>query len=74
MIWLTDDVTLSFVCLRDELILALLLQQFETGNRWIRTRIDYYSCITSGPTNQVCQSPQTELSLVPGIANEIFLQ
>ena len=52
-IWLIDDVTLVFVCLRDDLILAFLLQQFETGNRWIRTRIDYHPCITSKPTNQV---------------------
>ena len=52
-ILLIDDVTLSF-CLRDDLILAFLLQQFETGNRWIRTRIDYHPCITSAPTNQVC--------------------
>ena len=36
-ILLIDDVTLSF-CLRDDLILAFLLQQFETGNRWIWTR------------------------------------
>ena len=56
-IWLIDDVTLVFVCLRDGLILAFLLQQFETGNRWIRVRIDYHPCITSEPTNQVCQSP-----------------
>ena len=55
-IWLIDDVTLSF-CLRDDLILAFLLQQFETGNRWIRTRINYHPCITSEPTNQVCKSP-----------------
>ena len=41
-IWLIDDVTLVFVCLRDDLILAFLLQQFETGNRWIRIRIDYH--------------------------------
>ena len=55
-IWLID-VTLSFfVCLRDDLILAFLLQQFEAGNRWIRTRINYYpSCITSEPTNRVIQ-------------------
>ena len=32
-IWLIDDVTLVFVCLRDDLILAFLLQQFETGTR-----------------------------------------
>ena len=43
-----------FVCLHDDLILAFLLQQFETGNRWIRTCIDYHPCITSEPTNQVC--------------------
>ena len=29
-----------------------LLQQFEMGNWWIRTHIDYYPCITSEPTNQ----------------------
>ena len=52
-IWLIDAVTLVFVCLRYDLILAFLLQQFETGNRWIRTRIDCHPCITSGPTNQV---------------------
>ena len=34
-IWLIDDVALSFVCLRDHLILDFLLRQFETGNRWI---------------------------------------
>ena len=45
---------LVFACLRDNLILAFLLQQFETGNRRTRTRIDYHPCITSEPTNQVC--------------------
>ena len=40
-IWLIDDVTLVSVCLHDDLILAFLLQQFETRNRWIRTRMDY---------------------------------
>ena len=35
-----DDVTLVFVCLRDDLFLAFLIQQFEMGNRWIRTRIE----------------------------------
>ena len=31
-----------------------LLQQFDMENRWIWTRIDYHTCITSEPTNQVC--------------------
>ena len=53
-IWLIDDVTLVYVCLSDDLILAFLLQQFETGNRWIRAHIDYHPCITSEPSNQVC--------------------
>ena len=53
-IWLIDDVTIAFVCLHDDLVLAFLLQQSETGNRWIRTRIDYHPCITSEPTNPVC--------------------
>ena len=48
-----DDVTLAFVCLRDDLILAFLLKQFETGNRWVWTRIDYPPCITSKPSNLV---------------------
>ena len=53
MIWLIDDVTLVFFgYLHDDLILAFLLQQFETGNWWIRTSIDYHLCITSEPTNQ----------------------
>ena len=51
-IWLIDDVTLVlFVCLRDDLILAFLLQQFETGNRWTRILINYHPCITSEPAN-----------------------
>ena len=29
------------------IIAFFLLQQFEMGNRWIRTRIDYHPCITS---------------------------
>ena len=32
----------------------ILLERFDIGNRWIWTRIDYHSCITSEPTNQVC--------------------
>ena len=32
----------------------LMLQRFGIGNRWIWTRIDYQSRITSEPTNQVC--------------------
>ena len=54
-IWLTDDVTLSF-CLFTWWFDSsfFLLQQFEMGNRWIRTRIDYHPYITSEPTNQVC--------------------
>ena len=53
-IWLIDGVTLSFYLFTWWLILALLSPQFETRNRWIRTRIDYHPCITSEPTNQVC--------------------
>ena len=49
--WLIDDA--MFVCLLDDLILSFLLQQFDTGNRWIWNRIDYYPSITSEPTNQV---------------------
>ena len=31
-----------------------LLQQFDLGNWWIWTRINYHPCIKSEPTNQVC--------------------
>ena len=50
--WLIDDAL--FVCLLDELILGFCYIDFETGNRWIWTRINYHLCITSKPTNQVC--------------------
>ena len=43
-IWLIDwwcDVCL-FVCLLDDLIRDFLLQQFDTGNQWIWTRINYH--------------------------------
>ena len=46
-IWLIDDAV--FVCLPDDLILGFLLQQFDTGNRWIWVRIDYHPCIISKP-------------------------
>ena len=36
--WFIDDP--MFVCLLDDLILGFLLQQFDTGNRWIWTRIE----------------------------------
>ena len=54
-IWLIDDVTLSF-CLFTWWFDSsfFLLQQSETRDRSIRTRIDYHPCITSKPTNQVC--------------------
>ena len=42
---------------------SFFVQQFETGNRWIRTRtrIDYRLCIASKPTNQVCLKPYQEI-------------
>ena len=54
--WLIENAT--FVCLLDDLVLGFLLQQFDTGNRWIWARIDYHPCVTSEPTNQVGYSPQ----------------
>ena len=38
--WLIDDAI--FVCLLDDLILGILLQQFDTGNRWIWTLSPLY--------------------------------
>ena len=53
-IWLTDDVTLSFCLFTWWFDSSFsLLQQFEMGNRWIWTRIDYHPCITSEQTDQV---------------------
>ena len=42
-----------FVCLL-ELILGFCYSNFGMGNQWIWTRINYHPCITSEPTNQVC--------------------
>ena len=53
-IWLIDIHDAMFVCLLDDLILGFLLQQFDKGNRWIWTRIDYHPCVASEPTNQMC--------------------
>ena len=52
-IWLTDDAMLMslFIWWSDS---RFLLQQFDRGNQWTRTRIDYHLFITSEPTNQVC--------------------
>ena len=50
--WLIDDA--MFVCLLDELILDFCCSDFDIGNQWIWTCIDYHPCITSKPTNQVC--------------------
>ena len=54
-IWLIDDVTLSFVFFRVDLILVFLLQQFEreTGGFELASTITH-PCITSEPTNHVC--------------------
>ena len=49
--WWCDDA--MFICLLDELILGFCYSDFEIGNRWIWTRIEYHPCITSEPTNQV---------------------
>ena len=53
--WLIDNA--MFVCLLDELILGFCCSDFDMGNRWVWTRIDYHPCITSEPTNQVLVSP-----------------
>ena len=50
--WLIDDA--MFVCVLDELILGFCYCDFDIGNRFIWTNIDYHPCITSEPTNEVC--------------------
>ena len=42
--WLIDDA--MFVSLLDELILGFCYSNFDMGNWWIWTRIDYHPCIT----------------------------
>ena len=54
--WLMMWCCLSFVCLL--IWFWVLLQLLDVRNRWISTRVDYHPCITSEPTNQVCESPQ----------------
>ena len=62
-IWLIA-VMLGFACLRNDLILAFLIQKSEKGNRWTQTRINYHPCITSEMTNQVCWSPHKYLLVI----------
>ena len=50
---LINDVILIFVYLIWWFDSMLLLQQFDTGNRWIQIHIDHNPCITSEHTNQV---------------------
>ena len=52
-IWLIDWLIMQylFVCLFDELIVGFCDSDFDIGNRWIWTRINYHPCITSEPTN-----------------------
>ena len=40
----------------------ILLQLFDTRNRWNRTCIDYHPCVTSEPTKLVCYSRQVRAS------------
>ena len=55
---------LVFVCLIDDLTLGFCLFQFDMGNRWTRTRIDYHSCITSKSTNSFLIFPNILRSYV----------
>ena len=50
-IWLID--WCCNVCLLDQVILGFCYSNFDMGNRWVWTRVDYHSCITSEPANQV---------------------
>ena len=52
-IWLIDDVTLVFLFVYVMIWFDFFLQQFETGNWWTQTCIDYDPCITSELTSQV---------------------
>ena len=58
--WLMMQLNFFFVCLM--FWFHVLLQQFDTGNRWIWTRIDFYPCITSELVNQVNRLTFIDLS------------
>ena len=66
--WPTDQITIWVidwwcnVCLFTWWVdTRFLLQQFDIGNRWIWTRIDYHPCITSEPINQANRLHQLSL-------------
>ena len=47
--WLMMECKIPFVY-SAVLLLCYLFQQFDVGNRWIWTQINYHPCITSKPT------------------------
>ena len=47
-----------------------LLQQFDLGNQWIWTCINYHPCITNKPTNQV--HPNQRFQLIPVLAGNLI--
>ena len=52
--WLMMWYWFLFICLLNWF--KVLLQLFDMRNRWMWTCVDYHPCITSEPTNQVCQA------------------
>ena len=52
--WLINDVMLIFCLFTWWFNFKFLLQQFDTGNWWTRTCIDFHPCITSKPTVFLC--------------------
>ena len=47
-----------------------LLEQFDLGNQWIWTCINYHPCITNKPTNQM--HPNQRFQLIPVLAGNLI--
>ena len=59
--WLIDDA--MFVCLLDELILGFCYSDFDMGNRWISTRIDYTLVLKANRLTKCASHPRMCSSL-----------
>ena len=53
-IWFIDDVTLAFICLRDDYDSSFFVTAISDWKPVDLNSLDYHPCITSEPINQVC--------------------
>ena len=68
--WLLADE--MFVCLLNELVLGFCYSDFDMGNQWIWTRIEYYPCVTSKSSSQVLLVIPRLLSRIKILASREF--